>query len=60
MMRLSARTCLLLIASAAAELEAKGVEFSGNTFDTGVCHTAFFSDPDGNDLMLHHRYPPYA
>ncbi len=40
------------------ELEAKGVEFSGETFDTGVCHMAFFSDPDGNALMLHHRYSP--
>ena len=39
-----------------AELEAKGVEFNGDTFDTGVCHMAlFFPDPDGNDLMLHHR-----
>ena len=26
--------------------------------DTGVCHMAFFSDPDGNALMLHHRYTP--
>ncbi len=34
----------------------KGVEFLGETFDTGVCHMAFFKDPDGNDLMLHHRY----
>jgi hypothetical protein len=24
-----------------------------------VCHMTFFSDPDGNDLMLHHRYVPY-
>ena len=31
----------------------------GDTFDTGVCHMAFFTDPDGNDLMLHHRYAPY-
>ena len=30
-----------------AELEAKGVEFDGETFDTGVCHMAFFRDPDG-------------
>ncbi len=44
---------------ARAELEAKGVEFFGETFDTGVCHMAFFSDPDGNDLMLHHRYASY-
>jgi hypothetical protein len=27
--------------------------------DTGVCHMAFFTDPDGNDLMLHNRYAPY-
>ena len=46
------------VAAARAELEAKGVEFSGETFDTGVCHMAFFTDPDGNDLMLHHRYAP--
>ena len=42
----------------APQLEAKGVEFPGETFDTGVCHMAFFQDPDGNDLMLHHRYLP--
>lgn len=46
------------VAAARAELEAKGVVFHGETFDTGVCHMAFFSDPDGNDLMLHHRYVP--
>jgi catechol 2,3-dioxygenase-like lactoylglutathione lyase family enzyme len=28
--------------------------------DTGVCHMALFTDPDGNDLMLHHRYAPYS
>jgi catechol 2,3-dioxygenase-like lactoylglutathione lyase family enzyme len=44
------------VAAARAELEAKGVEFIGDTFDTGVCHMALFQDPDGNDLMLHHRY----
>jgi catechol 2,3-dioxygenase-like lactoylglutathione lyase family enzyme len=47
------------VAAARAELEAKGVEFSGEIMDTGVCHMAFFTDPDGNDLMLHHRYAPY-
>jgi catechol 2,3-dioxygenase-like lactoylglutathione lyase family enzyme len=47
------------VESARAELEGKGVEFLGETFDTGVCHMAFFTDPDGNDLMLHHRYAPY-
>jgi catechol 2,3-dioxygenase-like lactoylglutathione lyase family enzyme len=46
------------IAAARADLEAKGVEFSGETFDTGVCQMAFFTDPDGNDLMLHSRYAP--
>lgn len=48
------------VAAARAELEAKGVEFTGEIMDTGVCHMAFFADPDGNDLMLHHRYAPYA
>lgn len=48
------------VAATRAELEAKGVEFAGDIFDTGVCHMAFFSDPDGNDLMLHHRYAPYS
>ena len=47
------------VAAARAELEAKGVEFAGETMDTGVCHMAFFTDPDGNDLMLHHRYAAY-
>jgi catechol 2,3-dioxygenase-like lactoylglutathione lyase family enzyme len=46
------------VAAARAELEGKGVAFEGETFDTGVCHMAFFSDPDGNALMLHHRYSP--
>lgn len=41
-----------------ATLESRGVAFSGDTFDTGVCHMAFFADPDGNQLMLHHRYAP--
>jgi catechol 2,3-dioxygenase-like lactoylglutathione lyase family enzyme len=43
---------------ARAELEAKAVEFLADTLDTGVCYMAFFNDPDGNDLMLHHRYAP--
>jgi len=46
------------VAEARAALEAKGVAFHGDTFDTGVCHMAFFADPDGNALMLHHRYAP--
>jgi catechol 2,3-dioxygenase-like lactoylglutathione lyase family enzyme len=46
------------VAAARAELEGKGVEFMGDVMDTGVCHMAFFTDPDGNDLMFHHRYSP--
>ena len=44
------------VAAARAELEGKGIEFMNETMDTGVCHMAFFTDPDGNDLMLHNRY----
>lgn len=44
------------VAAARAELEQKGVDFFGETLDTGVCHMALFRDPDGNDLMLHSRY----
>ena len=43
---------------ARATLEERGVTFMGDIFDTGVCHMAFFADPDGNALMLHHRYAP--
>ncbi len=48
------------VAAARAELEAKGVQFDGETVDTGVCHMATFVDPDGNQLTLHRRYAPYA
>ena len=41
-----------------ATLEERGVQFNGETLDTGVCHMAFFADPDGNAWMLHHRYAP--
>ncbi len=44
------------VPAARDELESRGVVFQGDTFDTGVCHMAFFADPDGNVLMLHHRY----
>lgn len=44
------------IEAAREELESRGVEFAGDTFDTGVCRMALFTDPDGNDLMLHSRY----
>jgi catechol 2,3-dioxygenase-like lactoylglutathione lyase family enzyme len=44
--------------AARSELESRGVEFSGDTLDSGVCHQAFFQDQDGNALILHHRYAP--
>ena len=34
--------------------------FLGETIDSGVCHQAIFQDPDGNALILHHRYAPPA
>jgi predicted enzyme related to lactoylglutathione lyase len=46
------------VAAARAALEQRGVKFTGDILDTGVCHMAFFADPDGNALMLHHRYAP--
>jgi catechol 2,3-dioxygenase-like lactoylglutathione lyase family enzyme len=46
------------VEAARAELESRGVKFGADTMDTGVCHMAFFTDPDGNALMLHNRYAP--
>ena len=46
------------VAEARAELEAKGVEFIAETWDSGVCHFAACRDPDGNTVILHHRYAP--
>jgi catechol 2,3-dioxygenase-like lactoylglutathione lyase family enzyme len=46
------------VEAARAELESRGVEFKGDILDSGVCHQAFFEDPDGNVLALHHRYAP--
>jgi catechol 2,3-dioxygenase-like lactoylglutathione lyase family enzyme len=48
------------VAAARSELEEQGVEFAGDTIDSGVCHMAIFHDPDGNALMFHHRYAPPA
>jgi catechol 2,3-dioxygenase-like lactoylglutathione lyase family enzyme len=39
-------------------LEGTGVAFHRETFDSGVCNGAPFTDPDGNRLLLHHRYAP--
>ena len=46
------------VAEVRQALEQRGVQFQGEILDTGVCHMAFFTDPDGNALMLHHRYAP--
>ncbi|MEZ5076247.1 MAG: VOC family protein [Solirubrobacterales bacterium] len=46
------------VESTRAALEAEGVSFVADTIDSGVCHIAIFSDPDGNALMIHHRYAP--
>ena len=46
------------VREARQELEGRGVQFNGDVLDTDVCHMAFFADPDGNALMLHHRYAP--
>ena len=44
--------------AARTELESKGITFAPETIDSGVCHMAYFSDPDGNALMFHNRYAP--
>jgi predicted enzyme related to lactoylglutathione lyase len=46
------------VEAARAELESRGVTFVADTMDSGVCHMAHFTDPDGNVLMLHNRYAP--
>jgi catechol 2,3-dioxygenase-like lactoylglutathione lyase family enzyme len=46
------------VEEARQELEAKGVEFIGQTYDSGVCHMGLFKDLDGNIVILHRRYAP--
>jgi catechol 2,3-dioxygenase-like lactoylglutathione lyase family enzyme len=46
------------VSAARERLIAADIEFMGDTIDSGVCHMAPFKDPDGNQLMLHHRYAP--
>jgi predicted enzyme related to lactoylglutathione lyase len=48
------------VAATMDRLQERGVEFEfPEVYDSGVCHMAFFADPDGNSLILHHRYAPY-
>ena len=46
------------VAAAKAKLEEAGVQVN-DVWDSGVCQGAGFSDPDGNRILLHHRYKPY-
>ena len=46
------------VAQARARARAPRRSIPRRLLDTGVCHMAFFADPDGNALMLHHRYAP--
>ena len=48
------------VAESRRKLEEAGVEFRGEIWDSGVCNGAAFTDPEGNGLLLHHRYAPYA
>ena len=49
------------VAASMERLRTQGVEVQPEEpYDSGVCHMAFFRDPDGNSLMLHHRYAPYS
>ena len=48
------------VEAARSELESRGVEFQGETIDSGVCYQAFFQGQDGNALILHHRYAPHG
>jgi catechol 2,3-dioxygenase-like lactoylglutathione lyase family enzyme len=48
------------VAESMERLQGRGVRFEfPEVYDSGVCHMAFFRDPDGNELILHHRYAPY-
>ena len=47
------------VAEARRKLEEAGVEFNGEIWDSSVCHGSAFEDPEGNGLLIHHRYAPY-
>lgn len=46
------------VQAARERIEAAGIDFKMDNIDSGVCHMAFCADPDGNPLILHHRYAP--
>lgn len=47
------------VEQARATLQGSGIDVA-DVIDSGVCHIAGFHDPDGNALILHRRYAPYA
>jgi catechol 2,3-dioxygenase-like lactoylglutathione lyase family enzyme len=47
------------VAAAKAKLDAAGIDVQ-DVWDSGVCNGARFRDPDGNSILLHHRYKPHA
>jgi predicted enzyme related to lactoylglutathione lyase len=48
------------VGTAMERLKEAGVQFMfPEPYDSTVCHMAFFKDPDGNALILHHRYASY-
>ena len=46
------------VKAARTRLEEAGATFVMDDIDSGVCHMAYLTDPDGNVLILHHRYAP--
>ena len=44
------------VPAAREQLQAQGVEFTGEIIDSGFGHQAIVKDPAGNTLDLHHRY----
>ncbi len=42
------------------KLEEAGVEVSGDVWDSGVCNGLMLTDSEGNGLLLHRRYAPFA
>ena len=46
------------VPAARSELESRGVKFVTDIIDSGVCHQAYFTDPAGNSIGIHHRYKP--
>jgi len=46
------------VKAARARLEEAGASFIMDDIDSGVCQMAYLTDPDGNVLILHHRYAP--